>query len=524
MRTLMGADNALSTVSHVILDEIHERDPFGDLLLLIMRDLLVKYTNLKLILMSASMNVAHFVRFCGGCPVLEVPVKSPKVNCFFLEDVLKSIEYMTPEMQKYIESAESKSSKLQILKQWCIQINSNNFAANSKASKYDDNQDDDTMIALTRNLSVEPVIAERSHLDDSLRIKIDMHLRNAWIEGSDEAFQQLFSLILAEHICVDYQHTDTGVTALIAASCHNRTTIVESLLSYGANAKLCTVNDWDALLWANYFGHKELAQLLTAFHECNQDKYGNLEEYCLVANNTLLTEEEKNILNVYYHSFDGDVDIELICSLIHYIINNSETSENEFKNGSILVFLPGYDDIMKLREKIINDSKRFDANKYVLFTLHSQMQSSDLRRVFRPMGVRKIILSTNFAETSITIDDVMFVIDCGKTKEKSYDSNFGISSVKSSWTSKWNIIQRRSRAAGINCGGICYHLFSKTRFQSMKDKMDPDMIRMPIHDLCLHTKLLAAPKTSIIDFLKKVADPPSLEGIKKSVELLKVRR
>ena len=60
-------------------------------------------------------------------------------------------------------------------------------------------------------------------------------------------------------------------------------------------------------------------------------------------------------------------------------------------------------------------------HRYIIYTLHSMMQCSDQRRVFKTpaSGVRKIILSTNIAETSVTINDVVFVIDSGKVKEVS---------------------------------------------------------------------------------------------------------
>jgi len=63
------------------------------------------------------------------------------------------------------------------------------------------------------------------------------------------------------------------------------------------------------------------------------------------------------------------------------------------------------------------------------------MQSGDQRRVFLrpPKGKRKIVLSTNLAETSITIDDIVYVIDTGKVKVKSYDAMTGVSALKAEW-------------------------------------------------------------------------------------------
>lgn len=68
------------------------------------------------------------------------------------------------------------------------------------------------------------------------------------------------------------------------------------------------------------------------------------------------------------------------------------------------------------------------------------MQSDDQRRVFcrLPNGKRKIVLSTNLAETSITIDDIVYVIDTGKVKVKSYDALTGVSALQSEWVSQVN--------------------------------------------------------------------------------------
>ena len=115
--------------------------------------------------------------------------------------------------------------------------------------------------------------------------------------------------------------------------------------------------------------------------------------------------------------------------------------------GAILVFLPGYDDIVTLRDLILDDRRFSDSNRYIIYTLHSMMQCSDQRRVFKTpaSGVRKIILSTNIAETSITINDVVFVIDAGKVKEKSYDALTSVTMLKSHWVSRAAAQQRRGR-------------------------------------------------------------------------------
>lgn len=111
---------------------------------------------------------------------------------------------------------------------------------------------------------------------------------------------------------------------------------------------------------------------------------------------------------------DESIDFDLILHLIRYI------HKTEYA-GSILVFLPGYDDIMFCQEYIINEFERL--GEIVMFLLHGGMQIGSQRDVFRTIpGKRKVILATNIAETSITIDDVVFVIDSGKAKVKTYDA------------------------------------------------------------------------------------------------------
>lgn len=74
-------------------------------------------------------------------------------------------------------------------------------------------------------------------------------------------------------------------------------------------------------------------------------------------------------------------------------------------------------------------------SKYSVLPLHSGIPSKDQRKVFLrpPKGVRKIILATNIAETSITIDDVAFVCDTGRAKEKNYDPHLKTSTLQPVW-------------------------------------------------------------------------------------------
>ncbi|CAE1330762.1 YTHDC2 [Acanthosepion pharaonis] len=150
------------------------------------------------------------------------------------------------------------------------------------------------------------------------------------------------------------------------------------------------------------------------------------------------------------------------------------------------------------------------------------MQSTDQRKVFKipPAGIRKIILSTNIAETSVTVNDVVYVIDSGKVKEKTFDALSSVTMLKTNWISKANSIQRKGRAGRVQ-PGICYHLFSRIRYDNLQLYQVPEMLRLPLHELCLQTKLLAPAQVSITDFLSKAPQTPAFLIIRNAVQLLK---
>ena len=191
--------------------------------------------------------------------------------------------------------------------------------------------------------------------------------------------------------------------------------------------------------------------------------------------------------------------------------------------GSILIFLPGYDDIVTMKEKINSEDKKMNQGlRYNLFVLHSNMQTCDQKKVFKPspQGTRKIILSTNISETSITIDDVVYVIDSGKVKEKSFDAISSVCTLTSNWISQACAKQRKGRAGRCR-RGICYRLFSSIRYSNMQAYQTPEILRLPLQELCLYTKHLTSGNTPIAEFLDKALEPPSNVVTRNAVQLLK---
>ena len=85
------------------MDEIHERDSFSDYLLISLKDILKSYKKLKIILMSASLNVDLFTNYFGKCPLIHVNGTAHDVKTFFLEDILKQTGYVNKGMRKMVQ-------------------------------------------------------------------------------------------------------------------------------------------------------------------------------------------------------------------------------------------------------------------------------------------------------------------------------------------------------------------------------------------------------------------------------------
>ncbi|KAJ6759888.1 ATP-DEPENDENT RNA HELICASE [Salix purpurea] len=157
----------------------------------------------------------------------------------------------------------------------------------------------------------------------------------------------------------------------------------------------------------------------------------------------------------------------------------------------------------------------------LLLACHGSMASSEQRLIFdKPEdGVRKIVLATNMAETSITINDVVFVVDCGKAKETSYDALNNTPCLLPSWISKAAARQRRGRAGRVQ-PGECYHLYPRSVYDAFADYQLPELLRTPLQSLCLQIKSLQL--GSISEFLSRALQPPEPLSVQNAVDYLKV--
>ncbi|XP_030531691.1 DExH-box ATP-dependent RNA helicase DExH1 isoform X2 [Rhodamnia argentea] len=354
----LAQDPKLTGVSHLLVDEIHERGINEDFLLIILRDLIPNRPDLRIILMSATINADLFSKYFGNAPTLHIPGLTFPVAELFLEDVLEKTHYN-------------------------IKSEFDNFQGSSRRRRKQQDSKKDPVTELFED------------------VDIDSHYRS-----------------------------------------YSRSTR-ESLEAWS----------------------------------------GSL------------------------------IDLGLVESTLEYICHHEG-------DGAILVFLTGWDDISKLLDKVKVNHLLGDQSRILVLPLHGSMPTVNQREIFDrpPPGKRKIVLATNIAESSITIDDVVYVVDCGKAKETSYDALNKLACLLPSWISKASARQRRGRAGRVQ-PGVCYRLYPRIVHDAMLQFQLPEILRTPLQELCLHIKSLQL--GAIGSFLSKALQPPDHLAVQNAIELLK---
>ncbi|KAG8388002.1 hypothetical protein BUALT_Bualt02G0079800 [Buddleja alternifolia] len=356
-------DRNLKGVTHVIVDEIHERGMNEDFLLIVLKDLLPRRPELRLILMSATLNAELFSSYFGGAPMIHIPGFTYPVRSLFLENILETTGYRLTSYNQIDNYGQDKMWKMQ---------------------------------------------------------KQTLRKRKT----------QIASAVEEALMAADFR--EYSPRARESLSCWNPDSIGFNLIEH----VLC--------------------------HICRKER-----------------------------------------------------------PGAVLVFMTGWDDINSLKDQLQAHSLLGDPSRVLLLACHGSMASVEQKLIFdKPEdGVRKIVLATNMAETSITINDVVFVVDCGKAKETSYDALNNTPCLLPSWISKASARQRKGRAGRVQ-PGECYHLYPRCVHDAFADYQLPELLRTPLQSLCLQIKSLQL--GSISDFLSKALQPPEALSVQNAIEYLKM--
>ncbi|KAH9944377.1 P-loop containing nucleoside triphosphate hydrolase protein [Epithele typhae] len=218
---------------------------------------------------------------------------------------------------------------------------------------------------------------------------------------------------------------------------------------------------------------------------------------------------------------DLDLPYPLIALTIAHVIQQTD-------DGHVLVFMPGWDDITAVR-RILTDTDRSkslgfnftDPSKISIHVLHSSVPVAEQQAVFDPPppGVRRVILSTNIAETSVTIPDVVYVVDTARVKEQRYDPSRHISNLVSAWVGKSNLNQRAGRA-GRHRPGEYYGILGRRHSEELPAHQTVEMKRVDLENVVMHVKALNFPDMTIEDVLAAVIEPPAPERIEAAIQSL----
>ncbi|KAG5870780.1 hypothetical protein JTB14_035030 [Gonioctena quinquepunctata] len=332
----MESDPSLSTVSHLILDEIHERSVPSDFLITLLKEVLKKRSDLKIILMSATLNAEAFSKYYNNCPHINIPGFTFPVEEYFLEDILQQTKYTFP---------------------W--EVNAGFQQSKGYYKK-----------GMSKNRGPTPELEEYNR-------NIVPYVRQL---ERDKRY----------------------------------------------DARVC-------------------------------EKLKKLES--------------------------EQMDLFLVIELLRHIVDKEEN------DGSILIFLPGYSNISDLIKKL--KQTKFGSATYIIIPLHSQMPSVEQKEIFNPApkGKRKIIVSTNIAETSITIDDVVYVIDCGRIKVTDFNVETNTETLDLRWVSVANADQRRGRAGRVK-PGVCFHMYTRKRYMILDKYLSPEILRIRLEGTILTAKIL----------------------------------
>lgn len=178
--------------------------------------------------------------------------------------------------------------------------------------------------------------------------------------------------------------------------------------------------------------------------------------------------------------------------------------------GDVLVFLTGRDEIDRCLQ-ILAD-RRLDLPRgslpLDLHPLHAGLSSEEQVAVFTPTprGTRKCIVATNIAETSVTIDGVRFVVDCGFVKQRLFNPKSTIDVLATVPTSRASATQRAGRA-GRTSSGKCYRLYPEAMYTTLRPTDAPELARIDVTPYVLQLKALGIDNLAKLEYLPPA--PPS---------------
>ncbi|CAD7961483.1 unnamed protein product [Amoebophrya sp. A120] len=218
--------------------------------------------------------------------------------------------------------------------------------------------------------------------------------------------------------------------------------------------------------------------------------------------------------------FDAEM-IARIVEYIHYVLEEKQKDEP----GAIMIFVPGWREICDVCTLLQNTVFQ-NRDEYLILRLHSTVEKREQSRVFDlpEKGVRKIIVATNIAETSITVSDIVHVIDSGWHRAVAYNPSTNSSGLETLFVAKSNVRQRRGRAGRCRPGKF-FAAYTKKQYDHFELQEKPEMLRTPVESLVLQLKAMnpnlgIGRNESVAKILQRAIAPPERKAVENAIQLL----
>ena len=207
-------------------------------------------------------------------------------------------------------------------------------------------------------------------------------------------------------------------------------------------------------------------------------------------------------------------DYGLIPHLLRYLF----TQQQPWRGGVVLVFLSGSSEIRSVG-RLVEEEFAGDSFKVEVIACHGSLSTQEQKRVFERTGasVRRVVLSTNIAETSLTIPDCTVVIDTGREKRVVFNPDSNITEMKEVWVSFASAEQRKGRAGRVQKGTV-YRLYTRDKCKAFEAFTPPEMQRSALDALCLQTLRMGLGNPQ--EVLAACISPPAAESVERALQTL----
>ncbi len=182
--------------------------------------------------------------------------------------------------------------------------------------------------------------------------------------------------------------------------------------------------------------------------------------------------------------------------------------------GDVLVFMPGMAEINATINAVSHEKFR---ERVACIPLHGDLPAEEQDRAFAPNPLRKVVVSTNVAETSVTIDGIRHVVDAGLARVARYDAERGIGTLFLEEISRASADQRKGRA-GRTAPGTCHRLWTESGHLNRAERNTPEIQRSDLAEVVLLLHSLGIRRAAEFDWL----DHPDPQSVERAEQLLRI--